>query len=293
MKLLWISLLLSSALMAKLQVSVAYPYIDEITKAIGKEKVITHLLSRGDWDPHFVVPKPSLIGKLRQSDMLILNGASLEIGWLPPLIERSHNPDIQKNAKGYIDLSLFIELREIPTESIDRSMGHVHAEGNPHFILDPHNLVPLAEVIMLALSTLDKENYAFYKQNYEKFKAKWQAKVAGYDATMKQCRGIKVIQYHELFNYFFARYGITSVESLEPLPGIKPNAKHTQKLIDMVKQKKITFITQDVYHEDRTANFIAKKSGVKVVKLPHDVGALKGVTTLEDFYGDLVKKLCR
>lgn len=291
MRIILLLLVTFTALFAKLNVSVAYPYIEQLTKEVGHDKVKISLLSRGDWDPHFVVPKPSLVGKLRNADLLILNGASLEIGWLPPLIKSSNNPKVQKGADGYIDLSEYIKLQDIP-KSVDRSMGHVHEEGNPHFALDPHNMIPLAEVIMLTLSLSDEKNYTFYKKNFESFKSRWQKKLKHYDAKMKKCQGMKVVQYHELFNYFLKHYGIKSIDNLEPIPGIKPNSKHALKLVNEIKDQNVKLILQDVYHEHKTAKFIAQKTGAKVVEIPHDVGAMKGTETLDRFFDTIVGRVC-
>jgi len=281
-----------TAVFAKLNVSVAYPYIEQLTKEVAGDKVNVALLSRGDWDPHFVVPKPSLAGKLRDADLLILNGASLEMGWLPPLMQISNNAKIQKGADGYLDLSEYIKLQDIP-KSVDRSMGHVHEEGNPHFALDPHNMIPLAEVIMLTLALHDEKNYSVYKKNFESFKMKWTKKLKHYDVQMKKCKGMKVVQYHELFNYFLKHYGIKSIDNLEPIPGIKPNSKHALKLIAEIKDQDVKLILQDVYHEHKTAKFIAQKTGAKVVEIPHDVGAVKGTETLERFYDTIVGRVCQ
>ena len=292
MRIILFFLVTFTALFAKLNVGVAYPYIEQLTKEVAQDKVNISLLSRGDWDPHFVVPKPSLVGKLRDADVLILNGASLEMGWLPPLMNSSNNAKIQKGTDGYVDLSEYIKLQDIP-KSVDRSMGHVHEEGNPHFALDPHNMIPLAEVIMLTLSLHDDKNYSFYKKNFENFKKKWQKKLKEYDGKMKKCRGMKVVQYHELFNYFLKHYEIKSIDNLEPIPGIKPNSKHALKLINEIKDQDVKLILQDVYHEHKTAKFIAQKTGIKVVEIPHDVGAVKGTQTLEKFFDTLVGRVCQ
>ena len=291
MKIIVLLALTLSAVFAKMQVAVAYPYIEQLTKEIAKDKIDVRLLSRGDWDPHFVVPRPSLVSKLRNADLLILNGASLEIGWLPPLIHSSNNAKIQKGANGYMELSAYIKLQDIP-KSVDRSMGHVHAEGNPHFAMDPHNMIPLAEAIMLTLALNDEGNYAFYKKNFETFKSHWQKKLKSYDKKMRTCKGMKVVQYHELFNYFLRRYEIDSIDNLEPLPGIKPNSKHTLELVNEIRQNSVKLILQDVYHEHKTAKFIANKTGAKVVEIPHDVDAVKGTSTLDDFYDTLVGRVC-
>lgn len=291
MRVILLLLVAFSASFGKLNVSVAYPYIESLTKTIAQDRVKVTVLSRGDWDPHFVVPKPSLVAKLRDSDLLILNGASLEMGWLSPLIQSANNPNIQKGAKGYLDLSQYVKLQDIP-KSVSRSMGHVHEEGNPHFALDPHNMIPLAEVIMLTLALHDEANYGFYKKNFEAFKTHWKKKLEIYDARMKKCKGMKVVQYHELYNYFLRRYGILSIDNLEPIPGISPNSKHALKIIDEIKEQNIKLILQDVYHEHKTAKFIAEKTGAKVVELPHDVDAVKGTQSIERFFDTLVGRVC-
>jgi len=292
MKILLLLLITFTSIFAKLNVGVAYPYIQQLTKEIAKDKVKISLLSKASWDPHFVVPKPSLVGKIRNADLLILNGASLELGWLPPLIKSANNAKIQKNTKGYLNLSHYIKLQDIP-KSTDRSLGHVHAEGNPHFILDPHNVIKLAKVIMLKLAVLDPQNQAFYQNNFQTFKAHWTKKLKVYAQKMKSCKGMKVIQYHELFNYFLRRYDIESIDNIEPLAGISPNPRHTLKLIQELKEDKVSLILQDVYHEHKTASFISDKTGVKMVDIPHDVGAMKGTETLEKFYHTIVKQICK
>ena len=55
--------------------------------------------------------------------------------------------------------------------------GHVHEDGNPHFILDPYNVIKIAEVIMLKLSSIDEKNHIFYKNNFDKFKKDWEKKI--------------------------------------------------------------------------------------------------------------------
>ena len=109
---------------------------------------------------------------------------------------------------------------------------------------------------------------------------------------MKSCKGKKVIQYHELYNYLLKRYGIVSLANIEPLPGIAPSSKHTVALIQKMKKAHITTILQDPYHEKKTAKFIATKTGAKVIVLPHDVGAVSGTASLKDFYNTIAERLC-
>ena len=284
--------LLSATLFAKVHVVTTYPYLGEIVKQVGEGQVSVIVLANPKFDPHFIVPRPSLITKLRKADLLVINGGQLEIGWLPPLLRSAQNAKINVGTKGFLDVSGVIDMLDKP-EKVSRAMGDVHPDGNPHFSLDPHNIGKIAQVIAAKLSQIDPANSGFYKTRLASFLEKWQNYLQKFDTKMAQCKTTKVVQYHELYNYFLKRYGIESIGNIEPLPGIAPSSKHTIELINRIKQNGVKKILQDVYHEKKTAKFIAAKTGAEVVVIPHDVGAVKGSETLEDFYNTIAERLCK
>jgi zinc/manganese transport system substrate-binding protein len=283
-----ILLLLFSFSFANLKVVATYPWIGELVKEVGKDRVSLYVIAKGTDDPHFVVPKPSHIAKMRDADLLIMQGASLEVGFLPPLLQQSNNPKIQPGRQGLLDLSEFVKIIEKPV-SVSRAMGDVHPEGNPHYQLDPHNIPILAEVIKDKLCQLDESNCAYYKGNLEDFLRRWDAKLKVWDKGFSKLRGVKVIEYHKLYDYLLSRYGMVLVGTLEPLPGIPPTAKHIESLISQAQGVK--FILQDVYHEKRTAEYVAKKLNARMVILPHDVGAVPEANDLFSLFDEILRRL--
>jgi ABC-type metal ion transport system, periplasmic component/surface adhesin len=288
MRMLAVLLLLLSISFAQLKVVATYPWIGELVKEIGKGRVSLYVIAKGTEDPHFVVPKPSHIAKMRDADLLIMQGASLEVGFLPPLLQQSNNPKIQPGRQGFLDLSQFVELIEKPV-NISRAMGDVHPEGNPHYQLDPHNIPPLARAIAEKLCQLDSPNCAYYRGNLEDFLKRWNAKLTEWDREFAKLKGIKVIQYHKNYDYLLQRYGMVLVGTLEPLPGIPPTGKHIEGLISQAQGVK--FILQDVYHEKRTAQFVAQRLNAKVVILPHDVGAVPEAKDLFSLFDEILRRL--
>jgi zinc/manganese transport system substrate-binding protein len=204
MRMLAVLLLLFSISLAQLKVVATYPWIGELVKEVGKDRVSLYVIAKGTEDPHFVVPKPSHIAKMRDADLLIVQGASLEVGFLPPLLQQSNNPKIQPGRQGYLDLSQFVELIEKPV-NISRAMGDVHPEGNPHYQLDPHNIPPLARAIAERLCQLDSPNCAHYRGNLEDFLRRWNARLTEWDREFAKLKGIKVIQYHKLYDYLLQK----------------------------------------------------------------------------------------
>jgi len=291
-KILLITLLLTTTIFAKLNIATTYNYLGEVTKAIGGDLVKVDVLSNPKLDPHFITPKPSLIGKLRREDLLIINGGQLEIGWLPPLLKSANNGKINAGGSGFLDVSGAINMIDKPT-TVSRAYGDVHPDGNPHFAIDIHNIIPIAKLISMKLSIVDPSHKSTYEANYQKFATKMQNLANTLDNKYQNCRGKKVVQYHELFNYALNAYGVEKIGDIEPLPGIAPSSKHTLELIKSIKEQNIKTILQDVYHEKKTAQFIADKTGATVKIVPHDVGAVDGADDLESFYKMIGEQICQ
>jgi len=291
MKKIFILVLFATIVSAKINIDTTYSTFGAVAKKIGGDKVKVTVLANPKYDPHFIVPKPSLLSKLHRADILIINGGGLELGWLPPLLRAANNAKINNGAKGLLDLSHHLPMIDIPT-NVSRAFGDIHAQGNPHYTTDPHNITNIAKAIWQKLIKTDPDNKELYTKNYEKFQNNWQKYLQNYDLNMQNCHTKKVVQYHELFNYFFKRYNIKNYANIEPLPGIAPSSKHTIKLINIIKKNNIDKIVQDVYHEKKTAKFISSKTAVPVVVIPHDLGA-DGSKTLEEFYNNIAQKLCQ
>src|SRR6185436_12608869 len=96
-RLLPLVLILASAPPARAAVNVVASTEDlaSLTREVGGDKVTVQAIARGYQDPHFVEAKPSFITMLMRTQLLIVVGRELEIGWLPPLINQSRNAKIQ------------------------------------------------------------------------------------------------------------------------------------------------------------------------------------------------------
>ena len=280
-------LFLPLTLLAHMNIAVSYPYIGAITKSVGGKHIKTIVLAKGNWDPHFVVPRPSLISKVRNADALIINGGQLEIGWMPPLINRAANPKTKAGAKSFLNLSHYIKLINKP-KNVNRAGGDVHPDGNPHFHLDPENILILADTIKDFLISIDSEHSSIYEKNYSKFSDMWRENVDIWKDKMASKNGLKVIQFHNNLAYFNKAYGLINVGTIEPLPGIPPSSRHIIRLIKLIKKDKPCCILHDVYHSTKTAKFISVKTGIKVILMPHDIGALDDIEDLTSLFDYLV-----
>ena len=89
-------------------------------------------------DSHYIEARPGLIAAVRSADLVICTGAGLEAGRLPVLLQKSANANVQPGADGLFFAADQVVLYQSHSHShVDRSLGDVHAEGDPHMQLDP------------------------------------------------------------------------------------------------------------------------------------------------------------
>ncbi len=283
-------ILLDSVHAKELNVVVTYPYIKSIVAEIGGDKASVFSLANGEFDPHTIIPKPSFIAKLRNADLLIINGAQLEIGWLPQLLKQANNPKIQVGSGGLLDLSKHVDLIDVPS-SVSRAQGDIHPDGNPHFYLDFNNIPKIAEAVSKKLSEIDPQNKSFFEKNGLDFLDKYNHKLKEWTERLKPLKGVRIIEYHRLYDYMIKRIGIELVSTIEPLPGIPPTSKHIESLEKILASSEVKMIWQDVYHSKDAAEFLSKKYYIRMIILPHDVEAVKGVNDIFSLFDEIVGRL--
>src|SRR5437016_3837900 len=111
-----------SSAASKLDVVTSTEDLAAIGREVGGDHITIDSIAKGYQDPHFVEPKPSFLLKLQKADLLAVIGLQLEIGWLPPLITQSGNSKIQPGNPGYLDMSQFCQILEVPTTQVTRAM---------------------------------------------------------------------------------------------------------------------------------------------------------------------------
>jgi zinc/manganese transport system substrate-binding protein len=260
-----------------------------IARDVGGDRVEVTSLSRGIQDPHFVDANPNLAVKLRQADLLVDVGLDLEIGWLPPLVNQSRNPNIQPTGSRRLTASNFVRVRDVPTGPVDRSMGDLHPGGNPHFISDPQTVEAVAAGMGAKLAQIDPANAAYYAQRTADFKKRLDAGLARWMAIFEPLRGRKIVARHQTMSYFLAWTGLVAVGYLEPKPGITPPPSHLAEIVQIVQAQGVKAILVENYYDTRSADVVARHTKAKVVLIPGDVGGMPNTDTYERYMDTLVK----
>lgn len=281
-------LMVSATGHAALQIVTTTQDLAALVDAIGGDHVKVQSLTPGTRDPHFAVAKPSMIRKVFRADLLLVIGADMEIGWLPPLLQSARNARVQPGNAGYLDLSSAVPILGKLTGPVSRASGDVHAKGNPHYWLDPRNGVHMARAIAARLGELDSEHAADYEQRFLAFEQTLNDKLLGWRAKLAYLENQPVIAYHRSFIYLAAAFGFRIVDEVEPKPGIAPSAASLSTLLTRIKADDIGILIMEPYYERRSARYLNEQTGIHVAVLPQSVGALKSIDSYFDLFDAIV-----
>jgi zinc/manganese transport system substrate-binding protein len=275
---------------AALKVLATTPDWGALTQELGGDKVNVYVATTALQDVHRVEAKPSLVARARSADLVVATGAELEIGWLPVLIQESGNARIQPGAPGYFEAASALHLLEVPAK-VDRAMGDIHPQGNPHVQLDPHNIQAVAHALTARLAQLDPGQAAFYAARARDFDARWDAAMNTWEAKAAPLKGTQVVIMHSDQVYLCHWLGLIQVASIEPKPGVPPTAAYLGALVGKLTSAPPKLILLNAYNDPKAANWLADRIHVPAVTLPFSVGGTPEAKDLFGLFDDTVNKL--
>lgn len=301
-----------------LAVCATVPELGSIVREIGGEQVAVEVFTKPTEDPHFTPARPSLIKALNGCAMLAEVGMELEVGWLPLLVKNARNDTVLAGGPGFFDASTAIAPLDVPSGTIDRSMGDVHPFGNPHYLLDPVNGMLVARAVHDKLAELRPSAQKYFDERLASFRkrvatalvgdtlaAKYDVEklallaehgklveflrgqgeekaLGGWLGLVAADYGAKVIDDHPMWPYFARRFGLVVAGHLEPKPGIPPTTKHLAEIVAQMKNEGIRVVLASAYYDPRHAAFVAEQSGAHVLAMANQAGARPGT---DDYLG--------
>jgi len=275
---------------AALNVFTCEPEWAALAQELGGDKVSVFSATTAQQDPHRVEARPSLIARFRNADVLICSGSELEVGWLPLLFTQSGNDRIQPGAPGYIEASQYVVRLEVP-KVIDRALGDIHPQGNPHVHLDPRNIAKIAEVLTARFAQLDARNADAYRARGEGFGKRWQQAMDKWRAEAQPLKGLPIVVYHKDMSYFINWAGMREAGALEPKPGIPPSPTHLAELVEQMKRVPAKAIVYSPYNNAGAAAFLSQRTSIPVVPLPFTVGGTPKAKDLFGLFDDTIERL--
>ncbi|MGH7398572.1 MAG: metal ABC transporter substrate-binding protein [Candidatus Rokuibacteriota bacterium] len=265
----------------KLRVVATTTDLKALTEAVGGDLVEVDSLARGNQNPHDLEVRPSLMVKVRRADLLVVNGLELD-RWAEVVVQGANNPKVLLGTPGRVDASHGLPVLDVPTTRVDRSMGDVHPEGNPHYTPDPGLAPQVTANILAGLARLVPQSRPAFEKNRADFLGRLEQAMSRWQAALAPFKGARIVQYHPDFVYLFARFGLVKAGAIEDRPGIPATPGHLARLIQDMKQEQVKLVVVEPWNDIRLAERVAQEAGAKVRVLAPSVGALKEARTYLD-----------
>jgi zinc/manganese transport system substrate-binding protein len=277
---------------AALNVFACEPEWGALAQELGGDKVSVYSATTAFQDPHRIEARPSLIARIRSANLVVCSGSELEVGWLPLLLTQSGNERIQAGSPGYMEASQLVARLEVP-KVLDRSLGDIHPQGNPHVHLDPRNIARIADAMAERLMRIDPPNAGEYRSRASAFQQRWKAALQRWSEQAAPLKGVPIVVYHKDFSYFIHWAGMREAGSLEPKPGIPPTPTHLAELIDEMKRDPAKVVVYSPYNDPKAAGFLSQRTGIPVVLMPFTVGGSDKAKDLFGLFDDTIERLLK
>lgn len=284
------AVLIAMPALAALNIFACEPEWGALAKEIGGDKVSIYVATNALQDVHHIEARPSLIARARSADLVVCTGAELETGWLPLVQTQSGNPKIQSGQAGYFEAARHVTKLEVP-QRIDRAQGDVHAAGNPHVHLDPHNIVKIAAALADRLAQLDGGNGAYYQARTKVFLERWQQATTRWEKAAAPLKGVAIVVYHKDLSYLIRWLGLREIGQLEPQPGLPPTTAHLSGLLARLVKDPARIVVRSAYNDPRAVEWLAERARIPAVTLPYTIGGSPQAQDLFGLYDDTLSRL--
>src|SRR5581483_7348790 len=201
------------------------------------------------------------------------------------------NERIAPGQPGNLDASQRIPVLDVPMTKVDRSMGDIHPQGNPHYWIPPDNALIIAREIAERLEALDASGTATYQANLKKFESEIALRRQKWEAEAAPLRGMKIVTYHKSWSYLSRWLGLEEIGYVEPKPGIPAPPSHIAWLIGLIQREHVKLLLMESFYPRNTVELVAQKSGARAVVLPSDVGADNTVADYFSLVDRVIQKL--
>ena len=271
--------------------------ISSVMEGVGEPSLIIE----GTNNPHTFVFKPSHAEMLEEADIVFWIGEDLEAFMEKPL------DSLAKDAKkiAFMELGSIEKLKfreenifddhddhdghEDEHEGHDDHAGHEghnHGEFDAHIWLDPINAKEMVHEIAHELSELDPSNKETYEANANRTLKSLDKLIEDVDKAVP--KDISYIVFHDAYQYFEKRFGVSSAGALTLNPDVLPGAKQIADVQDLISDKGIKCIFSEPQYNPKIIETLASDMNIST-GIMDPLGAYldKGNT----MYEELIKEI--
>ena len=165
---------------------------------------------------------------------------------------------------------------------------HDHSRDDAHIWLDPDNAVQMIRALVKSLSAIAPEHKAKLEQNGDAAVARLQKLALDLTARLKPATTKPYIVFHDAFQYFEKRFGLTAAGAITLHPDVPLSGKRLQEIRKKIKQAGVTCVFSEPQFNAKRLSAVVEGSKAKTGALdPLGYGVPKGPNA----YGTMMRKL--
>ena len=167
---------------------------------------------------------------------------------------------------------------------------HGHGEFDPHVWLDPINAKAVVHEIEEALVKTDPKNAKKYEANADRIAGELDQLVTELRAQLQPVQDKGFIVFHDAYQYFEQRFGVSAIGSLTVSPEVMPGAERVSDLRNKIRDLKATCVFSEPQFEPKLVTTLVEGTGARTGVLdPLGASLTKG----PDLYFQLVREMAR
>ena len=239
------------------------------------------LIVQGSASPHTYSLKPSQAKQLEDADLVFWMGHELESFLEKPLeaiatsahvvelIDSSSLKKIKMREGGMFDAHAHDEHEghddhdeheghddHDEHEGHDDHHDHGHDEFDIHVWLDPENAKVLVNEIKLALIEKDPSNASIYEANSKKINLKLDQLIDEVSSKLESEKGKGYVVFHDAYQYFEERFGMSAVGSITVSPEVVPGANRIRELKEKIVDLNATCVFSEPQFEPKLVSTV-------------------------------------
>ena len=230
-----LSLILAGAASADIpSVAVDIAPVHSLVARVMQDVGTPQLILQPGASPHHYALRPSEAAMLQNADLVVWTGSDLT-PWLEDPISTLAG-QAQRLELLAADGTILLDFRDSASfEPHDHEHEHEHEHDHshdhdhdhhhghdPHAWLDPRNAEHWMALIAARLGEIDPDNADIYAANAATGQAELQALSQQIDTALAPVRDIPFIVFHDAYQYFENRFGVTAAGSISLADGSQP-----------------------------------------------------------------------
>ncbi|MEP2978057.1 MAG: zinc ABC transporter substrate-binding protein [Lentilitoribacter sp.] len=140
---------------------------------------------------------------------------------------------------------------------------HDHGAFDAHVWLDPLNAKAIVHEIEETLAEVDPENAEKYEANAEALMAKIDALITEVSADLEPVKDKGFVVFHDAYQYFETRFGMSAVGSITVSPEVLPGAERISELHAKIKELNAVCVFSEPQFESKLVQTVTEGTNAK------------------------------